>query len=226
MNMVELFIGPRWFLGIDTLFELISIIVSFLISLFAYKIYKLASQKKYLNFSLAFFLIAIGLFFKIISNFVVFYKTVEKTFYGLFTVTYTYSFNSINLISLFLFRFLTLTAFLMILANILKIKDKRIITLMLFFTVIATIFSNYAYFVFHLTLALILGFISFYYFKNTKIKRSRSAFMVMFSFLALFLSQILFVFFALDHGFYAFGEILQLVGFLFLLFAYISVFKK
>lgn len=226
MNMVELIVGPQWFLGIDTLFELISIVVSFLISLFSYKIYRFTSQRKYFIFSLAFLLIALGLSFKIVSNFVVFYQTVEKSFYGLFTITYTRSFNFINLVALFLYRFLTLTSFLMIFTNILNLREKRIITLLLFFGFIATVFSNYAYFVFHLALLLILGFISHHYFKNSKIKKSRSSFMVMVSFFTLFLSQLMYIFYAVDKGFYAFAETLQLIGFLFLLFAYISVLRK
>ncbi|MBI2671254.1 hypothetical protein HYX18_04745 [Candidatus Woesearchaeota archaeon] len=224
--MVQFLVGPEWFYGVDTIFEVFSIIVCFLIAIFAYKTYNLTNQRKYFYFMLSFLLIAASLTFKIIANFVVFYKTVEKSFYGLFIVTYTHSFDFINTVALFLFRFLFLIAFIIILANILNIKDKKIISLLLFFSFLAVIFSTFAYFEFHLTLALIVGFISHYYFKNYSIKKRKSAFLVMMSFMAIFLSQIMFILFILDKGFYALAETLQLIGFLFLLLAYLVILKK
>lgn len=224
--MVQLLVGPEWFYGLDTLFETFSIIVSFLVAILAYKVYKLTSQKKYLNFCLAFLMIAAALSFKIISNFVVFYKTVEKSFYGLFTITYTHSFDFINLAALYLFRFLFLIAFMMILANVLNIKDKRIIALLWFFAALAVIFSNFAYFEFHLVLALIIGFISHHFFKNYSEKKRKSALLVMLSFLAIFLSQLMFIVYIYDKTFYVMAETFQLVGFLFLLLAYLIILRK
>ncbi|MEK6974682.1 MAG: hypothetical protein AABW41_05610 [Nanoarchaeota archaeon] len=224
--MVQLLVGPEWFYGLDTLFETFSIIVSFLVGVLAYKIYKLTSQKKYLNFCTAFLMIAAALSFKIISNFVVFYKTVEKTFYGLFTVTYTHSFDFINLASLYLFRVMFLIAFLIILINIYGIKDKKIISLIVFLSIVSIFFSNFTYLLFHLILALVIGFISFHYFKNYSSKKRRTALLVMLSFLAIFLSQLMFIFYVYQTGFYVLAETFQLLGFLFLLLAYVLISRK
>ena len=224
--MLEFLIGPRWFFGMDTLFETFSIIVAFLIAIFAYKIYKLTSQKKYRNFSIAFLMISMSLAFKIISNLVIFYKTVEKSFYGLFTITYTQNLDFINIIVYSLYRLLMIMAFVMILISIWRIKDKKINSVLFIFSVILVLFSYYSYLLFNLILLLILGHISYYYFDNIKKHKNKNSYLVMLSFLALFISQAMFILFRLGPDFYALGESFQLIGFLFLMIAYISILRR
>lgn len=224
--MVDFIAGPRWFFGIDSLFETISILVSFLIAIFVYRVYKLTGQKKYRNFSIAFLMISAGLSFKILSNFVVFYTKVEKSFYGLFTVTYIKNLDFINLMAFYFFRLLMVGAFIIILASVLRIKDRKMLGLLTIFAFIGIVLGNDTYFVFHLILALILGIITYYYYENYKLKKSNNSLLVMFAFLFIFLSQIIFIFLIFSDNLYAVGESLMLFGFLLLLTAYISILKK
>ncbi len=224
--MVDFISGPRWFFGIDSLFETISILVSFLIAVFVYRIYKLTGQKKYRNFSVAFLMISAGLSFKILSNFVVFYTEVEKSFYGLFTVTYIKDLDFINIIAFFFYRLLIVGAFIIILASLLKIKDKKMLGLLTIFAFIGVVIGHDTYFIFHLILALILGIITYHYHENYKLKKSNNSLLVMLAFLFIFLSQIIFIFLIFADDLYAVGESLMLFGFLLLLAAYINILRK
>lgn len=224
--MVNFLIGPQGFIGIDSIFEAISIIVSFLVAIFAYKVYKMTSQKKYLNFSIAFLLISLALSFKIISNFVYFYKTVEQSFYGLFTITYRYNFDFVNIIASFLYRFLMLIAFTMLLVSVLRVKDKRLVFLLMVFSFLLVILSFNSYFIFHLLLVLILGFISYHSFDNYRTKKSRGSMLVMTAFMVLLISQFVFVFQYFTDELYGIGESLLLIGFLLILTEYILILRK
>ena len=66
--MLKFYFSPEWFHGIDSIFEIVSIIVALLIALYAYKIYKFSKVNKYKFFSWAFLLIAIAYIFKILTN--------------------------------------------------------------------------------------------------------------------------------------------------------------
>ena len=226
--MVVYLYGPSWFHGIDTTFEIVSIVVSFLIFYFSYKTYKLTSQKKYLIFSISFLLIAISFFFKIISNMIIYSKELQSNMIGMFTL-YFYTINRyewFNFLSIFLYRFLMLIAFMIILLLCIKIKDKKLIAILIYFIIISTLFSSSSYFIFNLTLAIVLGFISYFYYHNYLNRKSKNSMIVAFSFIFIFISQLFFMFLIFSKGIYVLGEILQLFGYLLLLYTYICIIRK
>jgi len=221
-------VGPSWFYGIDYIFDLVSVIVGFLICYLSYRTYKYTSQKKFFYFSASFFLVALAFIGKILATIPLYSKELKVETVGLVTVT-SQVINRvawINQFSISIARLVMLAAFLVLLIVALKIKDKKIIALLVYFLIISTTLVSSSYIVFHVTLLLMLGILFLNYRKNYLKVKSLNAKLVMCSFFALFLSQVFFIFEGLVKNFYVIGESIQLVGYLILLFAIIKILMK
>ncbi len=221
-------VGPSWFYGIDYVFDLVSVIVGLLICYFAYRTYRYTSQKKYLYFSASFFLIALAFISKILATIPVYSKELKVETVGLVTVT-SHMINKVTWINQFgisIARFLMLFAFLILLMVSLKIRDKKVIALFIYFLIISTVLVSASYLVFHVTLLIMLSILYLNYRKNYLRVKSKNAKMVMYSFLAILISQVFFIFEGLTENFYVIGETMQLIGYLMLLFAIIKMMLK
>ena len=230
--MVSYILGPKWFYGISTVFELISILVSLLIFYYSYRVYKYTSQKEYLYFSSSFLMIAAAFIVKILSSISIYTKELKKITIGFITVT-AYSIEPVKWIQHYGFminRFLILLAFLVLLAMAYKIKDKKIIFLLAYFMFLSSGYSQTSFFVFHTTLTLMLAILTHFYIKNYLKKKKLNAKLVAISFSIIFLSQIPlifpFIFSRFSNYFYVISETTQLMGYLFLLFTFIMLWKK
>jgi len=221
-------VGPTWFYGIDYIFDLVSVIVGLLISYFSYKTYRYTSQKKYFYFSASFFFVALAFISKILATIPVYSKELKVEEVGLVTVT-SHIINKvtwINALGVSIARLIMLFAFLILVLVSLKIKDKKIIALLMYFLVISTTLVSASYIVFHITLLLMLGILFLNYRRNFLKVKSSNAKMVMYSFFALLVSQIFFIFEGGVKHFYVIGETIQLVGYLILLVAIVKMFIK
>lgn len=228
--MYQLGITPEWFQEIDTLFEAISIFVTFLIAFTAYKFYKLAGEEKYKWFSISFFLIALAYIFKILTNFFVYNEEQVRQTLGGYTyiVSYIHEYYYIEIFGTLAFRFFMLIGLFGLYYIINKCQDKKTIPIIVFLIFLTTIFSNVQYFAFHLTAALILGLIVWQYYDSCK--RQKKTFTLcnpVIAFSALFLSQLIFALLFLTPKVYVVAEIIQVFGFLLLLYNYVwLVWKK
>lgn len=221
-------VGPTWFYGIDYIFDLVSVIVGLLISYFSYRTYRYTSQKKYFYFATSFFLVALAFIAKILATIPVYSKELKVERVGLVTVT-SHIINKVTWINQFgisIARLVMLLAFLILLLVSLKIKDKKIIALLIYFLVISTTLVSASYIVFHVTLLIMLAILFLSYRKNYLKVKSLNAKMVMYSFLLLLISQIFFIFEGLVKHFYVVGESIQVVGYLILLVAIIKMLVK
>jgi len=197
--------GPRWFYGIDY-----------------------TSQKKYFYFSASFFLVALAFIAKMLATIPVYSKELKVETIGLVTVT-SQIINKVTWINQFgvsIARFVMLSAFLILLLVALKINDKKIIALFVYFLIISTTLVGASYIVFHITLLIMLGILFLNYRNNYLKVKSFNAKMVMYSFFVLAISQVFFIFEGLVTHFYVIGESIQLLGYLILLFAIIKMMLK
>jgi hypothetical protein len=227
--MYQLGITPDWFQEIDTLFEAISILVTFFIGLTAYKFYRLTTEEKYKWFSVSFLLISFSYLFKILTNFFVYNEEqVRHTLEGYtYVVNYVHEYYYLEIFGTLAFRFLMLVGLFGLYYIITKSQDKKSIPLVLFLLFFTTIFSNVQYFAFHLTAALLLGLIVWQYYELCRQQKKTFTFcnpLVAFS--ILFMSQIIFSLLFLTPKVYVIAEIVQLFGFLLLLYNYVRLVWK
>ncbi len=76
--MIDTF-SPQWFYGKDLVFDVISIIVLFLISYFSFQCYRLNKQNKRQGIlSTSFLIIAIGFLAKVIVNYVIYFANTNN----------------------------------------------------------------------------------------------------------------------------------------------------
>ncbi len=224
----QLGITPDWFRDIDTGFEVISVIVTFLIAATAYKFYKLTDEKRYKWFSASFFLIAVSYFFKILTNIIVYNEALGTQTLGKFTYTvqYVHEYYYFEIIGTLAFRFFMLAGLFGLYYIICKCQDKKSIPIIIVLIFLTTIFSNIQYFAFHITAALFLGMIVWQYYVNCKVQNKAKNITLrspITAFSILLLSQLIFSLLFLTPEAYVVGETVQLIGFLPLLYNYIQL---
>ncbi len=225
--MWRLGLTPDWFREIDTIFEIVSIIVTFLIAIASYKFYRITIDKKYKWFSLSFFSVAIAYFFKILTNIIVYNESwIRQEILGRNTLTYQYvhEYYYFEIFGTIAFRFFMLIGIFGLYYIICKCKDRKTIPLVTFLLLLTTLFSTVQYFAFHITAALIFGSIIHQYWLNWNVQKK--LYETYYAFGLLFLSQIIFTLLFLTPKVYIYAEMVQLLGFLTLLYVYIKLVWK
>jgi len=220
----DLILRPGWFIGTESLFDIISMFITFFIFLYSYKVYKLASNKNYFYLSVGFFSISLGFLFKVISNSVILYPQFSDLILNVLSFlrpTYIYT------ASLLLYSFLVLTGYLIIVCLTLKIKSNKIRLLLMLLVLLASILPRQerTFTFFHFFAFLLLSvYIVPYMHKNYKKQKTNSSFLVFLSFLLLTIAN-----FALigvsSYGitFYIIGQSISLLAYIILLINLIAL---
>lgn len=234
--MYQLFYTPSWFQGFDLVFDAISIVVALLVAGYSWKVYKLTSENKYGYFSFAFLLITIGLIAKVATYGILYFKPLRDVAAVVVgpAAGFELSLSYLWYRGAFFFQMASmLSAWLLLFfvsqktrSRLKKFYEISQIALFLYLIMLVSFVSNFKYFVFYLTSAVMLGMTSLHYYKNYLNTEKKSAFLVMSSFLLLTFSQIFSVFVFVFESFYVLGELLLLMGFLLILYTYWSVIKK
>ena len=198
-----------------------------MIGIFAAKYYKIDKKNKnYLLLAISFFTLAASFIFKILTNFTIYYREIETKNIGFATLTYhtIESTNILFFVGFMLYHILTLLG-LYLLYSIYTKQTKSNMLLIIFLIIISTYFSQSAYYIFHLTSLIFLVLITMQYWSIYKKNKLISSKILTFSFALIALSQIIFMFVKLNLFLYVISEIIQLVGYILLLIAFIMVFK-
>ncbi len=226
--MLRLIFAPKWFYGVDIIFEIFIIVVALLISYYSYKLYTVSKKKEHKYFHIFFIMIAISLAFKIMTNFDLYFEVLKTMHIGSIQIQYvSKSLSSIYRFGgLFAYRLLTaLFAYgLYMLAY--KKRDKKDIFIFSYFIFVLAFFSYYSYFLFHVTMIILLTFVSSYYWKNYRKVKTRDAMLVASGFSMLALAHIIFSAVQIALVLYVVAETVMLAGFIMLLGALVSVIRK
>lgn len=230
--MIDIVFNPKWFNGVDSIFESISVIVLILIASYSLKLYKFNKNKSFKDFSIAFFVLAAAFIFKVLTNITVYYNVFETYHMGVlsFTVSSLKASSIFYNGGYFFYRLLTLIGLYLFITIIDKKETNSLF--MVYFIAITTIFSTWAYYIFQLTAFLFSGYITFNYFKSYKQKicdlcdkKANNIKYPFLAFLVLTISNALFIFIRLNGYIYVIAEYIQLVGYVILLYAFIRVLK-
>lgn len=235
--MFQLFSTPGWFSGWDIVFDAIGLIIALLIALYSWRIYRLSTENKFAYFSLAFILISLASFFKILTQALVYYTPVRTAAMNVLIPVVGRTVAGTNYSQLFfrsgffLWMVAMLGAWLLIFFISQKKRDRlrkyyevSQIALFVYLLVLIAVVSNFKYFVFYTTSTVILGMTVLNYYKNyLNTERNKNAFLVLCSFTLILTGHVFFVFVFLFEQFYVAGELFLLAGFLLLLYAYKNI---
>jgi len=217
--MITVAFSPNWFSGYDIIFEFLAVLVTLLIGLHSYRIYKFSKDYTYRFLSLSFLAIAASFLAKIATNFVIYYQNAMKTTFSEIIIKHDLLTKS----NLFLqagydvHRFLMLLGLFGIYWLVSKSRDFEHRWLFAYFILIVALFSFSTYIVFHITAAVILLFIVKHYHARCFDKKKKAPIGTHLNFLAfslLLMSQVVFTFVFLNKAIYAIAETLQLAGFI------------
>ncbi len=222
--------SPKWFYGFDSVIELIAIIVSVLLVYYSYKCFKLTKENKYLYFSTAFLSLTFAFIAKIIGTLAIYKPAITRSAVGssihqAFTGLTPYYINAIAFI---MYMFFILLGFMILFLIISRLtwKNQRVVLLLVYFVFIATWLSVIHYQLFYITSFALLLLITYSYYQNYREVKTEKARFVLIAFGILLVSQAFFVFAIYSGIIYVLAELIQLLGFVYLLIPFMLIFKK
>ena len=222
--------SPEWFYGFDSIIELIAIIVSVLLLYYSYKCFKLTKENKYLYFSTAFLSLTFAFIAKIIGTLAIYKPAITKSALGS-SIHQTFSNltpSYINALAFIAYSFFMLLGFMILFLIISRLtwKNQRVVALLVYFVFLTTWISVIHYQLFYLTSFVLLLLITYSYYKNYREIKSEKARFVVIAFGILLVSQAFFVFVIYSRIIYVLAELIQLLGFIYLLIPFILIFKR
>ena len=196
---------PDWFLGSDVSIEIFSFLILFIISILAFRNYKLSEKKSTLHLGLGFLFIAIAGFASVIAKFPIYYD------FGIVKEIGNAVFS----------RFFTLLG----LYVLYKLPLERIsgeFFLYVYFITIISILSQPFYYVHHFTALLLIIFIINKYYKIYLKEKAGNTKILVLAFAILGLAQVVFLFSKLAF-IYAVVQMIQLIAYIALLMLIIRI---
>ena len=222
--------SPEWFYGFDSIIESIAIIVSVLLVYYSYKCFKLTKENKYLYFSTAFLSLTFAFIAKIIGTLAIYKPIITRSALGS-SIHQTFTSltpSGINALAFMVHMFFILLGFMILFLIISRLtwKNQRVIALLLYFVFLATWISVIHYQLFYLTSFVLLLLITYSYYNNYREIKTEKARFVLIAFGMLLVSQAFFIFVIYSRTIYVLAELIQLLGFIYLLIPFILIFKK
>ena len=227
--VTQVMISPNWFLTKDMLIHVFSVITLILIAAFSMRFYffRKKENKNYLYFAASFILIAISFLWKIVTDITIYSDIIHTKKLGIFIITYkTIYAEKLLFVAGHFAHYLLMLLGLYILYVVLNRRSTMNHLLILYFIVITTVFSNFSYFIFHLTAGALLLGIAYRYYTIYRANKRRLTKVIFISFGILALAQALFMPVKLYANIYVAAQVVQLTGFLLLLIAFVLVLKN
>ena len=130
---------------------------------------------------------------------------------------YIYFFSSV------FYKSFLLLGFLVLFLLMTKTYKKEEVTLFLYLSIISILFSIYFNFIFHLTLVIMLIFITVYFHNNYKKNNSKQSLISYVAFVFILGGNIVDIFYSLNPIIYLSGELLTFIGFLTLFLNHVNI---
>jgi hypothetical protein len=221
--------SPPGFYGKDIAIDIISAIVVLLIGVFAFRNFLLDKKNyRHLLLSAAFVILGGSFFIKILTNILSHHSVgISRYLTGLLIPDIIPNYSLLPALGFLLYASLTLFGFYTLYT---LTSPKDIISsdylIIAYFIIISTYFARFNYFLFYVTAFLFLLMISRRYFLSYKKNNYHNTLFLCISFGIIALSQFVFIFTSSNHSLYVAAEIIQLIGYLFLLYTFIMVLRN
>lgn len=191
-------------------------------------------KKRYIYLISAFSFIFISFLFKILSHYRIYYYTTTTRAVG--AITYTYqtlnSSETLVFLGMLFYHIIFLLGLYLLYATYLNKQSALNVSLVIFLLILVGFFSTVSYyFIFYVTSLILLGIITHSFYEICKKNKLWNTKLLVFSFTALTISQLFFIFIyifprsELADESYILAEIIQLMGYLLLLFTFLKVLR-
>jgi len=221
--------SPPWFYGKDIAIDIISAIVVLLIAVYSFRNFLLDKKnKRHFLLSAAFFMLGASFVVKILTSILTHSEgLVSKQFWmSFFGTQIIQSYTLLSAIGFLLFALLTLFGFYALYALSSKDHLSMNYVIIAYFIVISTYFTRFTHFVLYITAFIFLFALSRRYFISYRENRYKNTLYLCISFSIITLSQLVFIFTSSNPTLYVLAEIIQLIGYLFLLYTFVMVLRN
>lgn len=215
-------ISPEWFVGYDVILEFIFAVVTFVIAIFGFKIYKETSQKQPFYLALGFMLIGISNIIQSIVNILIISELNETTS----LITQLTEITSFNLFGLYVHMTFMLLGLSLLAFMTLKTKNIRALILLMGLTLFSLILSTNHVVMFYTLSALLLLSISEYYIEHFFKNKQTKTLLIAIAFVLLLFGSIRFLFEINHQSFYFIGHIIELIAYILVLSNLFMVLKR
>ncbi len=225
--MANLYIIPASFFGYqsfsyDAILELAFAIITLIVAIYAFKVYKLSQEKQSKLFGIAFLFISASYFIWSIINFGILEKF-ENSIPNYVNIS---NINALITIGVYIHILLFITGLVTLAYMTFKIKSPKIYSLLLILTLISLSFSSNVIFLFYLLSSLLLIYIVLHYLINYINHKQARTLLVLIAFIFILFSTIHFIF-SVNHAlYYIIGHFVELVAYFLILINLILVIKK
>jgi len=218
--------GPKWFYGLDIGFEVTAAVITFLIAVYAFRIFLLTRLRKYLYFTMAFLFISGSNFLRSLADYTVYSSLVGHIPNVVAAATQFTPLQNLYNLGTLGFMVLAFAGFLILVAIYMKINNFRTVTLLFALALAIAALSANKFLAYYITLFVILIFIVTHLFINHRQKRKLSTFLVLYGMACLLAAQAFFLLLGLGAFYYTVGHVLQAFGFVLLLLNLILVMRS
>ena len=220
--MVLTRLSPIWFYGYDVGLEVAFAIISLVVSIFAFRIYKKTSSRPVKLFGISFLLISISYFIESLLNLMIFFS-LHRDVSTMMIISTIAAFEELGLFIHVIFMTIGLC-----ILTYTTIKDKRLrfLWLILALTLLGIFASANTMYVFFLFASILLLFISWHFIVNFMKNRQTTSLLVAIAFIFLLFGKIHYLFSVNHQLFFAIGHILEFFAYVLILVNLYLVLKK
>lgn len=220
--MVYTTFSPIWFFGYDIALEFAFAVISLIVAILAYKIYKKTSQKTVMLFGTSFLLISISYFIQSLLNFLIISKANEQVC----RIIKVQSISLFNQCGMFIHIFFMTIGLAIFVYITFKTENSKPLFLLVLISLLWIFLGQNTIFKFYLLTTVYLIFIGGHYISNYFKNKQTKTLLVAIAFLFLLFGKIHFLISVNHQLLYAIGHILELFAYLLILTNLYLVFKK
>lgn len=225
---MEAYIISPWFFGYNLIFLIMFAVTTLLVSIFAYRIYKLTKQNQLKLFSTAFLAFSIGYMIQAVTHFLISSRLIELMigFRAGRRVPPLGGITTLNNILYNSYVIFIMLGLILLIYMTLKVKNMKIMFLLFGVIFLSLIFTPGHLFLFHTLSSLLLGFIVLYYYDSYKAKKQLQKLVVLIAFVFLLLGELALIFSVQNATFFMMGRTLQLIAYLCILTNLVLIIRK
>jgi hypothetical protein len=211
--MIYSYLSPEWFYGYDAGFELAFALISLVVALFAFKIYRKTSQRLVRLFGFSFLLISISYFIESILNYLI-VRFLNGQMPVVQKLTSIAGFEYIGILTHIVLMTIGLS---ILFYATLKEKRLRILWFLILIALSAILFNENTLYMFYLVSTIYLIFISWHFILNYLRNRQVKTLLIAAAFVFLLFGSFHFLISVNHQLFYVIGHILEFFAYAFIL---------
>jgi len=219
--MQYVFVTPGWFFGYSILLEAFFAIITMLVAIYAFKIYRLSEERTSKLFGFSFLFISFAYIVQFVLNFLI-WNNLDDDVSTIINLKQVYL---LNLLGSYAFAFFFIIGLVILTYMTLKVKDTRVLALLLSVCIIAVYFNPFKVFMFFVLSSVLLLFTVIHYFINYLNNKKINTLIVLVAMIFLLFGTLHFMF-AVNHEiYYVLAHILEFIAYMLILINLILILK-